>query len=130
MVLAVVNAAALARAHELTLAYRAGAGGQSDQIATLHSLIRTVVSPYEDSDRTRIAIHGADVSLAPDAVSTLALVIHEFTTNAAKYGSLATRAGGISIDCFEDGDQFVLIWTEQGGPALDDHPGARKASAA
>jgi two-component sensor histidine kinase len=68
-------------------------------------------------------VSGSDIPLSANAVSALALLIHEFTTNAAKYGSLSTQEGRVSIDCVENGDQFVLIWKEWNGPKLDGHRG-------
>src|SRR5262249_4198568 len=59
------------------------------------------------------------LSLIAESVSPLALLIHEFTTNATKYGALSTPDGRIDIRCFEDGEQFVLTWIERGGPPLD-----------
>jgi PAS domain S-box-containing protein len=110
--------AALARAHELTLPYGTGIAGPGEQIATLYSLIKTVVSPYEDKHEARLVLTGSDVRLSATAVSALALIVHEFATNSAKYGSLSVPAGRIAIDCAEDGDRFVLVWTEQDGPTL------------
>jgi PAS domain S-box-containing protein len=110
--------AALARAHDLTLSDGASATGSNKNVATLHSLIRTVVAPYEDIDKTRILISGPDVPLSPDAVSALALLVHEFTTNAAKYGSLSVPEGRVAVRCLADRDRFVLIWEERDGPRL------------
>ena len=81
-------------------------------------MIRTVVSPYEDKDETRIAISGTDVALSPDAVSALALLVHEFTTNAAKYGSLSVPEGRVAVRCLADGNRLILIWEERDGPPL------------
>jgi PAS domain S-box-containing protein len=111
--------AALARAHDLTLPYGGGATGSNENVATLHSLIKTVVSPYEDKDKARIVISGPDVPLSSGAVSALALLVHEFTTNAAKYGSLSLPEGRVAVRCVADGDRFVLIWEERDGPRLE-----------
>ena len=46
------------------------------------------------------------------------MLLHEFATNAAKYGALSTAEGTITIECREEGDQFVLLWIENGGPAI------------
>lgn len=110
--------AALARAHDLTLTNNAGAAASTENAATLHSLIKTVVSPYEDKDKARIVISGADVPLSPDAVSALALLVHEFTTNAAKYGSLSVPEGRIAVRILTDGSRLILIWEERDGPQL------------
>jgi PAS domain S-box-containing protein len=111
--------AALARAHDLTLPHGAGATGSNENVATLHSLIKTVVSPYEDKDSPRIVITGPDLPLSSGAVSALALLVHEFTTNAAKYGSLSLPEGRVAVRCVADGDRFDLIWEERDGPRLE-----------
>jgi len=107
--------AALARAHELTLKNPGDTVNKSEHTATLHTLVKVIVSPYESQTRgheSRVVISGPDISLAVGSVSALALLVHEFTTNAAKYGALSTPDGSIEIRCLEDDDQFVLIWKE------------------
>jgi PAS domain S-box-containing protein len=114
--------AALARAHGLTLINPADTIIPSEHAATLHTLIKVIVSPYEMHDggrEDRITIDGPDISLAANSVSALALIIHEFATNAAKYGALSAPDGGIEIHCFDEGDRFILLWKENNGPPLD-----------
>ncbi len=52
------------------------------------------------------------------AVASLALLLHEFATNAAKYGALSSAEGTIAIDCAEEGDKVVVTWIERGGPPV------------
>jgi two-component sensor histidine kinase len=109
---------ALARAHELTLKKVYGA---PDMHATsLHALIRTLTAPYENagSGGTRIAIAGPDLTIGASALTNLALLLHEFATNAAKYGALSVSRGRIDIACRDEGEVFVLDWTERGGPPV------------
>ena len=116
--------AALARAHALTLPVTSEGGRRIEQSTTLHVLIRTILAPYEgrtDSDKARAAISGPDIRLAGGLVTTFALLLHEFATNAAKYGALSTPAGHIDIACSEDDGRFVLAWQERGGPRIDGH---------
>jgi two-component sensor histidine kinase len=51
-------------------------------------------------------------------ISGLALLLHEFATNAAKYGALSTAGGRISISVVEQGADIVLTWVERGGPVV------------
>ena len=51
------------------------------------------------------------------ATTSLALLIHELATNAAKYGALAADRGTIEIRCALEGDKVKLTWIESGGPA-------------
>jgi PAS domain S-box-containing protein len=118
---------ALARAHALTLPVTSGGGKRIEQSTTLHALIRTILSPYEgqtDIERARVAITGPDMRLAGGLVTTFALLLHEFATNAAKYGALSTSAGHIEIACSEADGQFALTWRERGGPPIDSNTGS------
>jgi PAS domain S-box-containing protein len=113
---------ALARAHELTLKTPGDAPDASENVATLHTLIQAIVSPYEGGTgehEHRVAVSGPDIALAANSVSALALLVHEFTTNATKYGALSAPDGRIEIQCFDEGEQFVLLWKEHGGPPID-----------
>jgi PAS domain S-box-containing protein len=115
---------ALARAQALTLPVTSEGGQRIEPSTTLHTLIRTILSPYEgrsDGDQARAAISGPDIQLAGSLVTTFALLLHEFATNAAKYGALSTASGHIDIACSEHEGQFVLTWQEHGGPRIDSH---------
>ncbi len=113
---------ALARAHTLTLSMASDGTSRIEQATTLQTLIKTIISPYDgrtDEGGERMAINGSDVPLAGGFVTSFALLLHEFTTNAVKYGALSTQAGHIDIHCSEEGDRFVLTWKESGGPYVD-----------
>ena len=111
---------ALARAHALAIA-RPSDADAPDEPPTLHGLIRTILSPHEDvtaADGPRITLSGHDVPVGGGSVSALALLLHEFATNAVKYGALSTPSGRVRIDCVDHDDQVVLTWTERGGPRI------------
>ena len=112
---------ALARAHALTLSLPFEGGQRTELSTTLHALIQTVLAPYDgdiDPAKARVTISGPDIPVAGGAVTSMALLLHEFATNAAKYGALSTPAGHIDIACSEDGDRFALTWIERGGPPI------------
>jgi two-component sensor histidine kinase len=115
---------ALAKAHALTLAVPSNGGGvgRKEQSTTLHALIETILSPYHgrtDADSARVTISGSDIPIAGSSVTSFALLLHEFASNAAKYGALSTDRGCIDIACGEDGGRFALTWTERGGPRVE-----------
>ncbi|MGE5147481.1 MAG: PAS domain S-box protein, partial [Candidatus Eiseniibacteriota bacterium] len=113
---------ALARAHALTLPTLSDGAFSFEGSTGLHALVRTILSPYEEHAAdgvARVAINGPDIMVARGSVTSLALLLHEFATNAAKYGALSAPTGRVQIDCAEDGDRFVLTWREQGGPPID-----------
>lgn len=112
---------ALSRAHALTLTKITDGAGTREQSTTLHALIETIVSPFDtptDSEGSRVRISGPDISIAGTSVTSLAMLLHEFVTNAAKYGALSADAGYVTIECYKEGSQFVLIWSEHGGPPV------------
>ena len=119
--------AALARAHELTLPDLAEKGEKSDRTTTLSALVRTIVTPYLLSENdARITINGPEVPISGSAVMSMALLLHETATNAAKYGALSSQSGHVDVSWLVWNDQLLLAWREHGGPTLDgqsDHEG-------
>ncbi|WEX89966.1 PAS domain S-box protein [Sinorhizobium garamanticum] len=117
---------ALAQAHELTLPKSSETPSRTEQSTTLQTLIQTIASPFnghKDQDRPRITVSGTDTPIAGGAVTSLALLFHEFATNAAKYGALSTPEGYVDIQCFEGKEQFILTWRERGGPPVENRAG-------
>ena len=117
---------ALARAHALTLPVTSEGGRRTEQATTLHALIQTIFSPYEgqtEGGRARLTVTGPDIRLAGESVTSFALLLHEFVTNAAKYGALSMLTGHVDVACAESDDQFVLTWRERGGPRVDQQNG-------
>lgn len=113
---------ALARAHALTIS---GSPRAADQSATLHALISAIMLPFggrTDADQPRIRTGGMDTLIAGEAVTAFALLLHEFATNAAKYGALSTPDGQVEITTTESGGFLVLVWKESGGPLINCHP--------
>jgi PAS domain S-box-containing protein len=116
---------ALARAHALTIS-SPSTTALTDHPASLHALIKTIASPYENGtteNRDRVTVAGADVPLSHGSITSLALVLHELTTNAAKYGALSIPEGRVDVHCEVAGDTFLLQWNERGGPLLGNQVG-------
>jgi two-component sensor histidine kinase len=70
-----------------------------------------------------VILRGEDIVLRPRAVLTLAMAVHELTTNAAKYGALSVPGGRIEIHWqpvrADNGRSMLRIdWIEQGGPPV------------
>jgi PAS domain S-box-containing protein len=90
--------------------------------ASLKSLVRTTLAPYlGEGDRIRLDIE--DLRLNPEFALTLALGLNELATNAAKYGALASPRGRVTVtarvEAGESGDEFRLLWQEDGGSAVE-----------
>ncbi|MDQ7251440.1 PAS domain S-box protein [Dongia sedimenti] len=112
--------AALARVHSLTLAPHGQIDAAAAMPTTLHALIKAILSPYDEgSDAAqRIALSGDDLQLSPSATTSFALLVHEFATNAAKYGALSNERGTITIESKQRGDRLIISWIEREGPAV------------
>ena len=103
---------ALARAHDQITS-------ETWNAASLASVIQTEFAAYLGDKKGRANYNGPDAIVEPEALSTLALVIHELTTNSAKYGALSDSRGSIDIDVESDGTGGMrLQWKEAGGPAV------------
>ena len=88
--------------------------------APLEKLLRAEVDAWAGHAGTRVALSGPPVTLDSRAYQTLALVLHEMMTNAAKYGSLSGPEGRLSVSwsVAPEGD-LHLSWTETGGPTVE-----------
>lgn len=92
---------------------------------SLRSAIERAVAPFGLGDRLVFAAR-ADISLRPKASLSLAMILHELTTNAIKYGALAVADGRVTVDWrVEPDDQRLSIeWAERGGAPVE--PPARR----
>ncbi|MBN9076499.1 MAG: histidine kinase [Rhizobiales bacterium 65-79] len=103
---------ALSRAHDLTLPDLSN-GGEARDATTVITLIRTILAPHEDEQDSRIAMTGSDAPLSGKALTLLALLLHELTTNAAKYGALSIPEGRLHIDVATKDEFLHIRWEEQ-----------------
>ncbi len=105
---------ALARAHELTLPDLIRDDDASPAATTVTALLKAIVAPHEHAHGPRIDIAGSDAPLAGRALTSLALLLHELTTNAAKYGALSTTSGQLAITVSAVDELLDLQWNEHG----------------
>ena len=99
---------ALARAHTLLAQSRW-------QGADLARLVGEELAPFRTDGAERIATAGPEVSLEPRTAQTLALALHELSTNAAKYGALSVTSGRVAVNWDLQPQGLVLRWIESGG---------------
>ena len=114
---------ALARAHSLTFLHGADSAATPSP-TTLQSLVRTIVAPFDEPDQPRIVLSGIDAGVCAAAATSLALLLHEFATNSAKYGALSTASGTVKVVLAEEGDAIIVHWIERGGPRVSPPTGA------
>ncbi len=106
---------ALGRAHGLLLETQW-------QSADLEKLVKASLEPYDNAMGKAVSFGGPPVRLLPKQGLGLSLILHELSTNAAKYGALSTPEGRLDLKwslAKEDGEQWVSIcWRETGGPPV------------
>ena len=110
---------ALARAHDQVTQERWSP-------SSLKDLVRTEAAAFLQRKADRLTVTGKDVLLTPTAFTTLALVVHELMTNAAKHGALKDSSGRVAVHIEPEDDGAVsLEWRETGGPAIGAPPKRR-----
>jgi light-regulated signal transduction histidine kinase (bacteriophytochrome)/ActR/RegA family two-component response regulator len=101
---------ALARAHDRITRQNWGP-------AALAGLFEDEIAAH-DGARGRLTVTGPDIHLQPQAIATMALVVHELVTNSCKHGALSgTGRVDVSMETTE-GEGLHIRWKEVGGPAV------------
>lgn len=103
---------ALARAHDLLTRNRWEGVDLRDLAAEQSALF---------TGQFRVA--GSKFMLKPAAALSMALALHELTTNAAKYGALSTNAGRVDVSWTFDNrgglGWLIVRWVESAGPRVE-----------
>lgn len=105
---------ALGQAHDLLMG---GALGST----LIGPVVRGALKLHEDQ-AGRFRLDGLDLEIGAKPALSLALMLHELATNAAKYGALSQETGHVSIR-WEVRDEagephLALSWAEVGGPPV------------
>jgi two-component sensor histidine kinase len=104
---------ALAQVHVLFA--RSGWAG-----AELSAIAEQELAPYLQEDELRARIDGPHLLLAPSTAQGVAVIFHELSTNAAKYGSLSVPEGQVEVTWSRAADgRLIINWVESGGPAVN-----------
>ncbi len=86
---------------------------------SLRGLLSRELDAYLGREKERVTLSGPPILIEPAAFSVMALVFHELTTNAAKYGALRDHHGKVSITwALDDMEALSIEWRESGGPAV------------
>ena len=107
---------ALGKAHDVLL------GGAAER-ADLASVVREGVGVQEEAGR-RVSFDGPDTEIGGKAALSLALTLHELTTNAVKYGALSVPEGRVAVLATIEDGCLRISWRESGGPPV--RPPSRK----
>lgn len=105
--------AALARAHGLM-------SSKHWEPIELRSLLDQELAAYAELGSDRIQADGASVLLRAEQAQTIALILHELATNAAKHGALRAPGGSLTVNWRMTGDRVLEIdWSEIAPSAVD-----------
>jgi PAS domain S-box-containing protein len=88
------------------------------QGADLRTLITQELAPYGPTSGKRAQYRGPEVLLDPNAAQSIAIVMHELTTNAVKYGALSGDTGRLAVEWSQGPEGVVIRWTETDGPPV------------
>lgn len=109
---------ALASAHDLLSA-------KNWKEVDVRSLVEREILPFSGEELA--VVHGEGIRVEPKIAMSLAVVLHELATNAAKYGAWSAPEGRVDISWArieQPQPALQLTWSESGGPPVK--PPARK----
>lgn len=106
---------ALAKAHDILTR-------ENWEGADLRDIVLQGVAHLQDEREEKMRIHGPNVRLSPKTALSLAMILHELSTNAVKYGAFSVPEGSIAISWMVEKTQarerLRMRWQEQGGPGV------------
>lgn len=92
--------------------------------ASVKEIVCEAASATVGAALDRFEIDGPNVSFPPQDSVSLAMIVHELSTNAMKYGALSNDTGKVAVEWTvepveqEEGRIFRLDWVETGGPPV------------
>lgn len=91
--------------------------------AEMRGIIEASIKATAGANVTRFDLDGPHCILPPQMAVSLAMMVHELSTNAIKHGALSNEMGRISVDWqvekSNQGDLVQLEWRESGGPPVE-----------
>ena len=73
-------------------------------------LVKTILAPYER--KGGIKISQGSLPIPAKCITPLTLILHEWSTNALKYGALGQSQGKLNVSWKEDNENIYLLWNE------------------
>jgi two-component system CheB/CheR fusion protein len=107
----------LSRLHSMARTYKLLTETSWSSMALRH-LLHEELSVASGS--VRFSLAGPDIRLNPREALAFAMVLHEMTTNALKYGALSNETGRLEVTwtSHPQGGAVDLVWIERGGPPV------------
>ena len=86
----------------------------------LEHLVERSLRPYQGAGRgSRVEWSGCQLSLPANLVVPLSMVLHELSTNAAKYGAFSAEHGRVDIAWRIVEGKVLFTWIESNGPPIE-----------
>lgn len=98
---------AMSRAHERL--YKNDFLGMS-----LKDLLNDELSAMSVQGEDKFSLDGPSVELSAETAKDLSMVVHELSTNAAKYGCFSVETGSLDIIWTTTATETEIVWTETG----------------
>ncbi|MCF6371184.1 PAS domain-containing protein [Rhizobium sp. TRM95001] len=90
--------------------------------AFLSEIISSSLHATAGEASARVVLEGPEVVVSPQTAVSLAMAVHELSTNAIKYGALSTDVGEVAVTWevskSEARPRLRLEWREDGGPTV------------
>jgi two-component sensor histidine kinase len=106
---------ALGKAHDILLS-------GAHESAEIEAVMQGALAIHDDRQPGRFRFSGPPITLGAKAALSLALMLHELATNAAKYGALSVPDGRVALDWnLEAGSTGLTVrmsWSETNGPVV------------
>lgn len=110
------------RIHALAHAHISALVKEGSENAYLSEIAETILTAYGPNGRDSFSLNGPETEIRPQAITSLAVVLHELATNAVKHGAFSRPDGRVSLDwaVAHNGEHETLsmTWAETGGPAV------------
>jgi len=85
-------------------------------------IVARVIARFCQPDDVRVRCSGPAAKLSATWATSLAMALHELSTNALKYGALSVTGGTVAVEWRREGGSaaptLCLSWRERGGPAV------------
>jgi PAS domain S-box-containing protein len=106
------------RLRALSLAHDILTQGRWGQVEFEQLVERSLAPYYGAVHGPHVEWSGAPLLLPPNMVVPLSMVLHELSTNAAKYGAFSVAQGHVRIAWYTDGGKTRFSWVETNGPPV------------
>jgi PAS domain S-box-containing protein len=82
---------------------------------SVRALVERAIAPFNPE---RFEVEGDTANIGASRALLLAMVVHELSTNAVKYGALSVPGGQVIITWRGQDGRLALTWQESGGPPV------------